>query len=264
MKNVLITGASSGIGNAIKDYFVNNNNKVFALDVNEVKPSENVIAFKADITSKDDLNQVSTYLKDNNITLDIIINVAGIHKMASLVENDFESIKKVIDINLIGTMQVNNVFHKHLIEKGKIIIVTSEVATMDPLPFNGLYTISKAALESYAQALRQELNLLNQKVITIRPGAIKTPLSSNSLTDTDKLAKDTILYQKQAGKFLNITKKFMGKPLEPAKLGKLTYKVSMKKNPKLSYSIHRNFGLVLLSILPKRLQCFIIKALLNN
>ena len=83
--------------------------------------------------------------------------------------------------------------------------------------------------------------LLNQKIITIRPGAIKTPLSSNSLTDTDKLSKDTILYQKQAGKFLNITKKFMGKPLEPAKLGKLTYKVSLKKNPKLSYSIHRNF-----------------------
>ena len=75
---------------------------------------------------------------------------------------------------------------------------------MDPLPFNGLYTVSKNALESYAQALRQELNLLNQKVITIRPGAIKTPLSSNSLTDTDKLAKDTILYQKQAGKFLNM------------------------------------------------------------
>ena len=103
MKNVLITGASSGIGNAIKDYFVNNNHKVFALDVNEITPSENVIAFKADITSKDDLNQVSTYLKDNNITLDIIINVAGIHKMASLVENDYETIKKVIDVNLLGT-----------------------------------------------------------------------------------------------------------------------------------------------------------------
>jgi hypothetical protein len=55
----------------------------------------------------------------------------------------------------------------------------------------------------------------------------------------------------------------MGTPLEPDKLGKLTYKVSMKKNPKLSYSIHRNFGLVLLSILPKRLQCFIIKLLLK-
>ena len=264
MKNVLITGASSGIGKSIKDYFVNNNHKVFALDINSIPEEKNVISFKADITSKGDLNKVSTYLKENNINLDVIINVAGIHKMASLVENDYETIKKVIDVNLLGTMQVNNVFHKFLKERGRIIIVTSEVATMDPLPFNGLYTVSKNALESYAQALRQELNLLNQKVITIRPGAIKTPLSSNSLTDTDKLSKDTILYQKQAGKFLNITKKFMGTPLEPTKLGKLTYKVSMKKNPKLSYSIHRNFGLVLLSILPKRLQCYVIKLLLNH
>ena len=160
-------------------------------------------------------------------------------------------------------MLVNKTFHDCLKNNGKVVIVTSEVATFDPMPFNGLYNVSKTALDCYSQALRQELNLLNQKVITIKPGAIKTPLSSNSLTDTDMLANDTVLYQKQAGKFLNITKKFMGTPLEPEKLGKLTYKVAMKKNPKLSYSIHRNFGLILLSILPKRLQCFVIKLLLN-
>ena len=183
--------------------------------------------------------------------------------MSSLVEDDFANIKKVIDVNLLGTMLVNNVFHSLLKKEGRVIIVTSEVASLDPLPFNGLYSVSKTALDSYSQALRQELNLLNQKVITIRPGAIETPLSQNSLVDTESLAAKTVLYKKQAHKFLGITKKFMGTPLKPFKVAKLIYKATTKKRVKLAYNIHRNIGLVLLGILPKRLQCFIIKTILK-
>ena len=56
----------------------------------------------------------------------------------------------------------------------------------------------------------------------------------------------------------------MGKPLKAKKLASLIYKVSLKKHPKLTYKIHRSFGLVLLNILPKRAQLFIIKSLLNK
>ena len=261
--NVLITGAANGIGEATKEYYLNNNHNVIALDIKEIKEQENLKSFIVDITNEETLNKVNDHLINNNIKLDLIINIAGIHKMASLVENNFNDIKKLIDINLIGTMLVNNVFHKSLKEKGKIIIITSEVATFDPLPFNGLYSISKNALEAYAQALRQELNLVNQKVITIRPGAIKTKLSTFSMTDTEYLANNTKIYKKQAKNFLSIAKKFMGKPIKANKVAKLIYKVSCKKNPKFSYSLHKNIGLVLLSILPKRLQCGIIKLILK-
>ena len=195
--------------------------------------------------------------------LDAIINIAGIHKIASFIESDYNDFKNVINVNLLGTINVNKTLYPSLKSDGRIIIVTSEVASLDPLPFNGLYNVSKTALDSYAQSLRQELNLLNQKVITIRPGAIKTPLSDNSLVDIDNLANETKLYNKQAKKFLSISKKFMGTPLNPNKLAKLIYKVTNKKHPKYIYNIHRNIGLVLLSILPKRLQCFIIKLLLK-
>ena len=192
--------------------------------------------------------------------LDAIVNIAGIHKMASLVESDYESLKKLIDINLLGTMLVNNIFHSLLVKKGRIVITSSEVATLDPMPFNGLYSVSKAALDCYSQALRQELNLLNQYVITIRPGAIETPLSLNSLVDTEKLACETKLFEKQAKNFLALTKKFMGKPI---KVAKIIYKAVDKKKVRLFYKTKRNPGLVLLNILPKRLQCFIIRALLK-
>ena len=56
----------------------------------------------------------------------------------------------------------------------------------------------------------------------------------------------------------------MGKPISPSVIGKLIYKVTIKKHPKYIYNKHRNIGLILLNILPKRLQCFIIKALLKR
>ena len=117
-------------------------------------------------------------------------------------------------------------------------------------------------LQDYAQALRQELNLLNQKAITIMPGAIETPLQEGSLKATSDLSDKTVLYKNQSKKFLKITKKFMGKPLKAEKLAGKIYKITIKKRNKLTYKIHRNLGLVLLNLLPKRLQCMIIKKIL--
>ena len=262
MQYVLITGASSGIGKSLKDIFLQNNYHVIALDIKGIDPQDNLDSFICDITNKESLQNVKNTLDKQNIKLDYIINVAGIHMMASLVESPLEQMQRLININLNGTMSVNRIFHSLLKEKGRIIIITSEVASFDPMPFNGLYNVSKTALDTYAQALRQELNLLNQMVITFRPGAVKTPLCDSSLTGTQNLVDSTILYKKQAGKFLKLVTMFMGKPLSPTKMAKFIYKKSIKKHPKLIYKKHQNIGLVLLSILPKRWQCAIIKGIL--
>lgn len=261
--NVLITGIASGIGKATAKLFLENNHIVYGIDINKVENKNNLFSFVCDITNEEQLLKVKEQLEKEGIKFDAIINIAGIHKMSSLVEDEYSKMKSVIDINLLGTMLVNKTFHSLLKEKGRILITTSEVAPLDPMPFNGLYNVSKTALDCYAQALRQELNLINQKVITIRPGAIKTPLADSSLEGTKILADSTKLYEKQSHKFYNIVKKFMGVPIEPIKIGKVIYKASITKHPKLIYKKHKNIGLALLNILPKRLQCSIIKTLLK-
>ena len=208
--NILLTGSYSGIGKAIKDNLLKQGHCVYALDVFDIEKEENLFSFKVDITNEEELNNIKAHLTNIDITFDAIVNVAGIHKMVSLVETSFSKMKKVIDVNLLGTMLVNNVFHSLLVKNGRIIILTSEVAPFDPMPFNGLYNVSKTGLDSYAQALRQELNLINQKVITIRPGAVETPLSNHSMTDTQNLANETNLYKNQASKFVSIAEKFKG------------------------------------------------------
>ena len=260
---VLITGIASGIGKSTSEFFLENNHEVYGIDINKVEDKNNLHSFICDITNEEQLLKIKKELENNNIKFDAIINVAGIHKMSSLVEDDYSKLKSVIDINLLGTILVNRTFHSLLKEKGRILITTSEVASLDPMPFNSIYSISKTALDSYAQALRQELNLINQMVITIRPGAIKTPLANSSLEGTKILASQTKLYKKQSHKFYNIVKNFMGVPIDPSKIGKLIYKASITKHPKLIYKKHSNLGLILLNILPKRLQCSIIKTLLK-
>ncbi len=264
MKNALITGASSGIGCAIKDLFLENGHTVYALDIQNIEPKEHQVAIRTDITDENALNEVLARLEADGVKLDVIINVAGIHRMASLVESDYADMKRLIDINLSGTMLVNRTFHHLLAPNGRIIIITSEVAGFDPMPFNGLYNVSKTALECYAKALRQELNLLSQKVITIRPGAVETPLSIGSKADTDKLSRETLLYQKQAKRFGGLVASFMGTPIKPSALARLVYRAATAKRPRAVYKKHHNPGLVLLNLLPTKLQCGIIKLLLNR
>lgn len=261
--NVLVTGAASGIGGSIAEKFLAEGHKVFGVDIKEIPERDNMISRILDVTDRSSVEAFSSELASDGVTLDVIINAAGIHAMASLVEDDIGALKRLMDVNLIGCMQLVRALHPHLAKNGRIIIITSEVAGFEPMPFNGLYNVSKTALECYAQALRQELNLIGQKVITVRPGAVKTPLADGSVKATEALAERTRLYQKGAKRFSSIASKFMGKPIEPKKLSSLVYKASTVKRPRLVYKKHQNIGLVLLNLLPLRLQCGIIKLLLN-
>lgn len=261
--NYMITGVASGIGRAVAEQFLERGHRVFGIDITPVAPRENFCGFVADITDEASLRPVREYLREQGTVLDGILHIAGIHMMASLVECDYALLKKIVEVNLCGAMLINRMFHPFLGKTGRVVIVTSEVANFDPMPFNGLYNVTKTALDTYAQALRQELNLIGQRVITIRPGAVRTPLCSGSVKATSDLAENTLLYQKQAKNFSKLAAGFMGKPMAPETLAALIYRAATAKHPRLIYGKHRNAGLVLLNLLPKRWQCGLIKFLLR-
>ncbi len=261
--NVLITGALGGIGRAVTNYYISKGVNVYALDVLEFCDIEGVNYYKADITNKNSLNTIYESLAKNNVVLDAIVNIAGIFLIDSFIEIDDDKLKNIFDINLMGAILVNKTFYNLLNKKGKIIITTSEVAPLSPMPFNAIYNVTKTALDSYAQGLRQELNLIGQGVITIRPGAFNTTLSQGALIKTKELADKTTLYSEQSYKFYKIVKTFMGNPKTPEKIAKLYYKALISKNNKIVYKKNVNPLLKLLNVLPDRLQCFIIKLILK-
>ena len=263
--NILITGAANGIGKSVCESLLENEkNTIFALDICEFNyQHSNLKTYSCDICDIESLNQIFLNLKNKNITLDVIINIAGIFIIDSFIEVSSEELHKIFNVNLFGTININKIFFPLLKENGRRIITSSEVAPLDPMPFNGIYNVTKTAIDSYSQALRQELNFLGYKVITIRPGAFDTKLANNSLIKTKELMNKTNLYKNHSKKFYIIVKKFMGKPKDPKKIAKVYLKAVYRKKPKLIYKKNTNKLLALLNILPKRLQCFIIKLIVK-
>lgn len=262
-KNALIIGSASGIGRATADKFLSEGYTVIGLDIAPQCDADRFFGVTADVR---DYSSLEAVLRDNlsNTELDLIVCTAGVHTMASLAEADINDIKRLLDINFMGVISCVRAFHSRLKQGGRIIIVTSEVASYTPMPFNGLYSISKTALEAYADALRQELNLIGQRVITVLPGSTDTPLARNTDAATLALVNSTDLYKQESKHFCKLVNDFKGKPTTPDKIAATVYKAATKKHPRLSYAKHRSIGLVLLNMLPKRLQLFIIKMLLKR
>lgn len=261
---VLLTGAASGIGKAVADTLLGKGYTVYGIDIRAPQEDGGMVAFTGDITREEDMQRIKNALQEKGVELDWILHFAGVHTMASFIEEEFQKLKRLLEINLTGAMLVNKTFYPLLKKDGKILITTSEVAPLDPLPFNGVYSVSKTALDAYAQALRQELNLLGQRVVTLRPGAIETPLSRGNVAATERLCESTELYKRESKSFCKIVKKFTGTPMPAEKLAALVYKITRKKKPKCVYAKHRNLGLWLLDKLSLSWQCKIVKWLVKN
>ncbi|MCI5746001.1 MAG: SDR family NAD(P)-dependent oxidoreductase [Erysipelotrichaceae bacterium] len=261
--NILITGACGGMGHACVKLLSEKGHNIYALDRKISEKIDGVKYYEVDVTNMDSILNVYDLLKKDDITLDAIIHFAGIYYLDSLVEIEEEMIKKVFDINFFGIYRVNKVFLPLLHKNSKIIITSSELAPLDPLPFTGLYGISKSTVEKYAYSLRMELNLLNIKVAIIRPGAVKTSLLDVSMKSLDDFCNKTKLYKCNATNFKKVVDSVEAKNISAEKVARIALKILKSKRPRYIYNINRNFLLRILSFLPKRFQVFIIKTIIK-
>ena len=262
---VLVTGGANGIGFAVINYLAERGITVYACDIKEkIFDSPLIKFFNVDVSDENSVQSLYQKLKEQGVLFDAIINVAGVFLINSFTEVSEQQLNRLFEVNFFGTLRVNRILYPLLKKNGRIVITTSEVACLDQMPFNGIYGVSKAALDSYSQALRQELNVLGQKVITVRPGAFNTGLSNGALVKTKELSENTQLYKGQSARFYGLVKTFMGNPKPPEKIAKCYYKAVSKKIPRLIYTKHKNLLLVLMNLLPKRLQCAIVKLMLNK
>ena len=100
-KNILITGAASGIGCAAAIKFAKEGYNVYALDVKRAQGSDCITSIEADITDASALRDVACTFGRDGVEFDAIICAAGVHTMAALAESEFAEMKRIIDINLL-------------------------------------------------------------------------------------------------------------------------------------------------------------------
>ncbi len=192
-KNVLVTGASRGIGAGIIDKFLNYGAKVVATgtsdeSVNKIKQNTNpnLHAFTLNLNSKDSIKNLFAHLSDNELMPHILINNGGITQDNLILRMSDDEWDSVINTNLSGTFYMIKNAVKQMIKYkfGRIINISSVIGhTGNPGQVN--YSASKAGLIGLTKSLAREVGSRNITVNAISPGFIQTDM-------TDKLDENQI------------------------------------------------------------------------
>lgn len=263
MKDILVTGAYGGMGRATVESLKRQGFRVFALDRAVGEPEENVIPIEVDVTSEKSVRAVAEVVREHTDRLFAILHFAGVYMLDSLVEMESESFRRIFEVNLHGAFLINKTFLPFLGKESRILITTSELAPLDPLPFTGVYAVTKSALDKYAYSLRMELQLLGIFVSVLRAGAVDTGMLGASTDALDRFCEKTELYTCNADRFKRIVDGVEARHIPPKKLAAKVLRILKKRRPSFAYAINRNPLLLLLNALPKRLQLWAIRMVLR-
>lgn len=185
-KVILITGASRGIGAFTANVLAQQGHSIiinYARHDEEANKVVNKIlasggsasAFKANIAHSNEVKALFEYVIQTYGRLDVLINNAGIMALSKIEHVEDDSINQLLDVNLKGSLYTMREAAKHLSSGGKIINLSSSVVGMN-LEQYGVYTATKAAIESLTVILAKELRGRNITVNAIAPGPTATEL----------------------------------------------------------------------------------------
>ena len=217
-KNIIVTGATRGIGKEIALTLAQNganiainyrnyNEEVEAL-INSIKEcGVDAIAVKCDVSKSDEVDNFISEVKNHFSSIDVLVNNAGITKHAIISRIKDEDINSVLDVNLKGTFNTTKSISPIMIKQkhGKIINISSVVGIVGNAGQCN-YAASKAGVIGFSKSVARELASRNINVNVVAPGYIDTDMTK-SLPDK---VKDEILK--------SIPMKKMGNPKEVANL----------------------------------------------
>ena len=263
MQYVVMTGAYGGMGLATARLLAKCGFFVFALDKTVLGAEENIYPIQVDLTSVEDISRAVSIVREKTDEVFAIVHFAGIYALDSLIEMDEIAFRRIFEINLFGAFSINKAFAPFLQSGSRILITTSELAPLDPLPFTGVYAVSKAALDKYAYSLRMEMQLLGVQVSVLRAGAVSTGMLGVSTTALERFCENTNIYKCNAERFRRIVDSVEAKSVSTEAIAKKVVKILRKKRQKFDYTLNRNKLLLLLNALPKGMQCAIIRKILK-
>ncbi len=190
-KNILITGASSGIGYQLtKDLAKEGTNLALLarrkniLDevAEELKPyPSKIITAYCDVTSKESIKHAFDFVKKEFGIIDIAILNAGSSYRMPVEKFNAERLEETFNVNLIGMVNcLNELIPDFIKEKKGMIVGISSLAEARGFPMSAAYCSSKAAVSIFLESIRIELKKYNVKVITVKPGFVKTPMTEKN------------------------------------------------------------------------------------
>lgn len=268
MKTVVITGATSGIGNLLVKAFVNQGCQVFAgyrnlklkKELKSIAPT--VIPFYIDMSKKWTITDAAKFIREKTEKIDTLINAAGYVVAGAMECLSVDKIRAQFEVNTFSHIQ----FTQELFEKldGAKVINISSMSSFGVFPFVAPYCASKRAMDILFNSMQIECGA-DIKVISIKPGVIKTPLWEKSIETNQDALGDNDKYQKEFAFMVKNAKKNANKGLDPQKVVDFILKIEALEEPKPSYTIGFDAKMAeLLSHLPQAWINNVIKSSLKR
>ena len=194
-KEILITGAGSGIGRATALAFAEVGARLWLSDINDDGNAETarlarahgatVRTLQCNVADAESVAAMAATVHAEIEALDIVMNNAGIGSAGRFLDTTLETWRRVMDINLMGVVHGCHAFLPNMVERGQggHIINTASAAAFIAAPDMPIYAASKFAVRGFTEALRGDMAKHNIGVTAICPGIINTPIVANSIME---------------------------------------------------------------------------------
>lgn len=253
-KVVLITGGSSGIGKSIGEFLLEKGYQVYGTSRNPDRyPDSNIKLVQLDVSDSEVIqNAVSEVIKDSG-RIDVLINNAGAGITGPIEEIPHEEIQRNFDTNFFGPIHVIKAVLPQMRQQnsGLIINVTSIAGYMG-LPYRGVYSASKGALELITEAFRMEIKDFNIHMTNVAPGDFATNIAAGRYHAPVLKGSP---YESSYGGVLKTIDDHVDSGDDPILVSKMIYKIINTPKPKIHYKVGafmQKFSIVLKRILPDK------------
>ena len=252
-KVILITGGSSGIGRAIGVHLTSKGYKVYGTTRNLEKHKDfsdfNLLTM--DVRNPESIQKSVSELIAKEGRLDVLLNNAGIGITGPLEETPNKEVLNAFDTNFNGPLNViKAVLPQMRIQKAGLIINITSIAGYMGLPFRGIYSATKGAMEVITESLRMETKDFGIHVTSLAPGDFATNIASGRYHAP---IMENSPYKEKYGKTLALIDEDVDAGGNPLLVAKKVVKIMNAKKPKVHYrvgSFLQRFSIVLKRILP--------------
>ncbi len=218
-KVVLITGASSGMGELTSSYLASNGYIVYAgtRDENTAEnKTENINNVYIDVTKTDSIKKAIASIIEKEGKIDVLVNNAGYGLLATVEEGTDEEMFNQFDVNVFGLLKTTREVMPHMrkAQSGVIINISSFLGKMG-LPLLAHYNASKYAVEGIVDSLRFETAAYNVRVHSIQSGLFGTNFVKNGLVANAQTTSEDSPYKELVAHFVPIVAKAINEGPSP-------------------------------------------------
>ncbi|MDA1189259.1 MAG: SDR family oxidoreductase [Chloroflexi bacterium] len=246
-QNVLITGASSGIGFATALYLAEKGYSVIGtsrskarlggLEKQAAAKGLSVAGFELDINENDAVSEGVSQIVSSYGQIDALVNNAGYGLWGPLQSLSMDDFKAQFETNLFAVFRMTQAVLPGMLERRRgAVINISSVAGRVPTPFNSAYSASKFALEGMSESLRMELYPFGVRVAVVEPGLFKSRFHDGQGRDDSRLGSDSP-YKEFIERYDRKHDRIMRIARDPIGVAKVVHKILKSRNPSFRHPV---------------------------